>query len=296
MSAPANPASRPCPFCAGNAGGLAHPGRSRYAGESFAYSHCGRCGLVYIDPLPSPALLDKLYAGGDYHEAFYADEGQSSYAETADRLARHLPPGARVLDFGCGTGHLIAELRARGFAAAGVEFSAERAAAAEARSGCPVFPASDPVWQTAGQWDCIHLGDVIEHLGEPRETLRQCLADLAPSGMISAEGPLERNRSLVFYATALFACAKRWRDPSFVPEFPPYHLLFADAASQRRFFAGLPGASEVLWDVHESGWPYRGNGAVRDVIARASIALSRLPGLRGRWGNRFAALYRLSAG
>ena len=287
------PPIRNCPFCGSGAAGPAHPFESGFAGERFRYWRCAACGLVYIDPVPSAALFERMYESGDYHESFYGGEGQGDYDTTARRLAKHLPAGARVLDFGCGSGHLLAALKRHGLEPAGVEFSPGAANRAAARAGAEVFAIGDPGWRSAGPWDCIHFGDVIEHLPEPRETLASCLPLIRDGGLLSAEGPLEDNRSLVHWAARLFAGIKRRRDPSAVPQFPPYHLLFASARSQRAFFAGLGPLEEELWRVAESGWPYLGNGAARDLIARAAIAIARAPLVGGGFGNRFVALYRV---
>lgn len=231
-----------------------------------------------------------MYAAGDYHEAYYDGDGPGAYAETAQRLAALLPPGARVLDYGCGSGHLVSALDQAGLAAEGAEFSRAVADHAAARTGRTVYDLTDPGWQRADPWDCIHFGDVIEHLGEPHETLQRALTRLRPGGLLSVEGPLEANASVVNGAIALFAGAKRWLYPDRVPELAPYHLLFASAAGQRAMFSRL-GAElqEVHWSVSETGWPYRHNGALRHLIAlAASVAARLIPG----WGNRFCAVYR----
>ena len=234
-----------------------------------------------------------MYATGDYHDAFYDGEGQGAYAATAERLAARLPPGARVLDFGCGAGHLLRALKARGLQAVGTEFSASAAANAADRSESEVFDLSDDRWKARGPWDCIHFGDVIEHLPDPASTLRDCLKLIVPGGLVSAEGPLEANRSPVHAAARLFGQLKRLRGRGHAAEFPPYHLIFASAATQRRFFKGLARLQEVDWSVSETGWPYRRNGALRNAIALASITISRVPLVGSGWGNRFVALYRL---
>lgn len=283
---------RDCPYCGGAAAGAAFPYASRFAGEDFGYFACSRCDTRYIDPVPSPRVFEQIYAPGDYHDVFYDGDGQSAYRETAEKLAAKLAPNARVFDYGCGSGHFIAALKERGIAASGGEFSAAAAASAAERCGAEVFDLSGPDWQDAGPWDCIHLGDVIEHLPDPGVTLNAILGQLAPGGLLSAEGPLEANRSLVYGAAALFGWAKQQRTAA-PPEFPPYHLIFTSAQAQRAFFARLDAPlTELYWEVHETGWPYRRNGAVRNAIAQASIAVSRLPLVGRGFGNRFRALYR----
>ena len=284
--------ARDCPLCGGAAGRTAFPYASRFAADVFSYVACSRCGTRYIDPVPSSAVFEKIYAPGDYHDVFYDGDGQSAYGATAERLADHLPPEARVLDYGCGSGHLIEALRTQGLAASGGEFSVEAAANAASRCKAKVFDLSSSGWLEAGSWDCIHLGDVIEHLPDPVATVNTILGQLAPGGLLSVEGPLEANPSLVYGAAALFGWAKRQCSAT-VPEFPPYHLIFTSAKAQRDFFHRLAvPLREIHWDVQETGWPYRRNGALRNAIAQASIAISHLPLVGTGFGNRFHALYR----
>lgn len=285
-----SPNPRPCPLCSAEPKGPAFPWVSSYNAAEYRYFGCSACGTRYIDPVPDAAAMAAMYGSGEYHEEFYEGEGHAPYEQTAARIATHLPKGARVLDYGCGAGHLIAALKARGMAAEGAEFSASAAANAAARSGCRVHDLTEGIWREAGPWQAIHLGDVIEHLPDPRATMEGLLPLIAPGGLLSAEGPLEANKSLVSGAVLLFGHAKRRLRPGFTGEFPPYHLLFAKAAGQRAFFRRLPGLHEVHWRVSENGWPYRRNGLARNAIALAAMAAAKLPGLG--LGNRFAVLLR----
>lgn len=285
---PASP--RSCPLCGAAPDGPAFPWESRYNSATYRYFGCSACGTRFIDPQPDAATFAAMYGSGEYHEEFYEGEGHAPYAQTAARIAALLPAGARVLDYGCGTGHLLAALKERGLAAEGAEFSAASAANAAARSGCTVHDLSEPGWTAAGPWQAVHLGDVIEHLPDPRATLAGLLPHIAPGGLLSAEGPLEANASLVNGAAWLFGRAKRWLRPGHVGHFPPYHLLFATARGQRGFFRSLPGLTEMHWRVSENGWPYRRNGALRNAIALAAIGMAK--GSSGRLGNRFSVLLR----
>lgn len=287
-------APRSCPFCDGVAGAAAFPFASRYAGEVYAYRSCRTCGTRFIDPLPRADVFAQIYAPVSYHDQYYDGEGQGDYEATAALLAKHLPLGAKVLDYGCGAGHLITALRNHGFTPSGAEFSADAARNAAERTSCPVHDLSEPHWPYQESWDCVHFGDVIEHLPEPKVLLNTALERLRPGGYLSATGPLEANRSLVNGAAAIVGRAKRLYRPHTVAEFPPYHLLFTSAAAQRSLFSRLDTPlQEVVWKVSETGWPYRHNGALRNAVAIIAIGLSKLPG--ARLGNRFHALYQKAA-
>jgi SAM-dependent methyltransferase len=89
-----------------------------------------------------------------------------------------------ILDFGCGTGSLLRELRARGHAdLAGVE-PAQSLHAIAADLGLPLHTA----WPER-QFDVIFLLDVLEHIADDRGTLAQARAHLRPGGRLFLSVP-----------------------------------------------------------------------------------------------------------
>jgi SAM-dependent methyltransferase len=90
--------------------------------------------------------------------------------------------GARVLDAGAGRGRLVAELRRRGYDAAGIEPSA-RGAAAAAAAGLPVRAQSLAEHSETGL-DALVLWHVLEHLDDPLAALERVRGWLAPGGAL----------------------------------------------------------------------------------------------------------------
>jgi len=92
-----------------------------------------------------------------------------------------VPDGARVLDVGCATGYLSAELTRRGCGVIGVE--ADPATAAPASAHCErvvVGDVEDPACReelaTLAPFDVVLCGDVLEHLRDPWSALRSLAA------------------------------------------------------------------------------------------------------------------------
>jgi 2-polyprenyl-3-methyl-5-hydroxy-6-metoxy-1,4-benzoquinol methylase len=101
-----------------------------------------------------------------------------------------VPAGARVLDVGCATGYLAAELSGRGCTVDGIEV--DPAAAQQARAHCREVVTGDleaPLTHTAVEAmlagtrpDVILCADVLEHLRDPWTVLAWLRTLLAPGG------------------------------------------------------------------------------------------------------------------
>jgi len=184
---------RPCPFCG------AHDPRPAFSKEGFAYVTCGRCASLYADPCPTSQQLDEFYrdcpSARFWAKEFYAKTAEprrhSIHRPRAERLQhemrqRCLKPSL-IIDVGCGYGIFLEEL-ARVFPAArvmGVEPGEELAAEA-ARRGVNVFrgnasQARDPL---TGQAQAVTCFEVLEHLAEPLDLLKDMATMLGPGGVL----------------------------------------------------------------------------------------------------------------
>ena len=99
-----------------------------------------------------------------------------------------VPPGATVLDIGCGPGVVAKALAARGCKVWGVELDPRRADSA--RNYCVEVRESDVenVNLSAAfpdmAFDAVLFLDVLEHLRDPEAALAQAAAVLAPGGSV----------------------------------------------------------------------------------------------------------------
>jgi SAM-dependent methyltransferase len=236
-----------------------------------------------------------MYAQHDYHYHFYQEDNNlEEYRASAAFLRKHLASGGRVLDYGCGMGHFLIALREQGFKPFGVEFDPDAAKAAALRTNCEVISVDGFMQSTIERpFDAIHLGDVLEHLPNPAETLSQLLAYLKPGGLLFAEGPLERNASPVFWARSLMGEIKRRIKPGLAANHPPTHLYFTGAQQQRAFFSRVSANLTLLkWEVFETGWPYSTKGLRRHIAAFAK-ELGGKSILNTTFGNKFRGIFAL---
>ena len=118
------------------------------------------------------------------YAALVAEHGLS---DSHRLLVAAVPPGSRVLDVGCATGYLAAELTRAGCTVTGVEPDRDAAVAARARCDTVVAgdveePACRAELAAHGPFGAIVCGDVLEHLRDPWDALGFLATLLSPGG------------------------------------------------------------------------------------------------------------------
>lgn len=141
---------------------------------------CNVCGLHY----KSDRLNDEQL--GDYYSQLEYESFESDTLMPPDKLIvdaqAGLPPGSRILDFGCGVGRTLARSVAER-KCFGVEPNA-RAAAVASQRGITVIADSELDASYAGFFDMVVLSDVYEHLPHPMDTLLRLRRCLKPGGTL----------------------------------------------------------------------------------------------------------------
>lgn len=118
---------------------------------------------------------------GDATGPYAALVAEHGLSESHRLVLQEVPDGARVLDVGCATGYLAAELVKRGCVVDGVEFDPVAAEQARRPGRCREVVAGDleaPLTREAVEamlgttrLDVIVCADVLEHLRDPWSTL-----------------------------------------------------------------------------------------------------------------------------
>lgn len=193
------PQTTPCSLCAGEDLTFLYKQKDRN-GHLIRLTVCNRCGLTQLNPRREDDAEVDFYAS-DYNEIFQQHARSLNPSKVArrteiavgllDAVAELLPlGGARVVDIGCGYGHLLGEARARGASVAGVE--PDRRAAASARNaGFDVFAGNlqEFARQASRPFDVVTISHVVEHIGNPIPFLETAGGLLRPSGVVAVQVP-----------------------------------------------------------------------------------------------------------
>jgi 2-polyprenyl-3-methyl-5-hydroxy-6-metoxy-1,4-benzoquinol methylase len=183
--------SVPCPICRST------QTRPRYEidGLTNLLWECADCGLGWMQPQPTAPEIAAFYPSN-----YYGAEGEKfgRWIEPLVRfvgarrvrfLTRGLPPGAAVLDVGCGRGLLLHELAERGFAAHGTEMSVEATRGIDPRVQVRIAPQLAQAAYPSECFDLVTIWHVLEHLPDPAATLAEAHRILKPGGAVVVAVP-----------------------------------------------------------------------------------------------------------
>jgi SAM-dependent methyltransferase len=168
---------------------------------------CYACGLLFTNPLPTEEQLRRYYSdegpwaapravrnagieaanlrrlglGERQPNVNISARGRSLFSALAPYVPVHAPPpGAKVLDFGCGDGKFLNLLQHYGWETYGIEPSSS---AAFPRHRHLTSPPQD------GTFDFVFLNHVLEHVIDPLGVLRQLAGSLRQGGVLFVSVP-----------------------------------------------------------------------------------------------------------
>lgn len=140
---------------------------------------CGRCGFLQCPNTPPVLELYVEMSDESYEETRAARTRQ---ARALMNVISRYKKAATLLDVGAGSGILVEEALAFGFAARGVEPSNPLQATA-AQRGLPVTRGVLPHPELKGPYEVVTLIDVIEHVPNPVDLMRAIKSVMAPDGI-----------------------------------------------------------------------------------------------------------------
>ena len=207
--------------------------------DGFDLYKCPQCELVFV----YPQLDEKFLA-----KNFYSKESgyQSNRAEDLSVLKEDkrativldfftkIKKQGKVLDVGCSGGHFLFAAKKRGFLPIGVEIN-ETTAISARNQGFEVFNGFlEEAPFDKNSFDFVFLGEVIEHVTNPRKFIKECTYFLKEDGLVGITTPnidcAWSKTTFLFYK--IFGIP--WSSVT-----PPYHLFQFSPANLDRMMKSL---------------------------------------------------------
>lgn len=182
----------PCPSCD-------HPDAPvAFTKYELSYRRCPTCDTTFVNPRPSPAVLEEYYATSENYAYWAAHIFPASEEVRRERIFRPrveqllticrrfgVHPGV-LLEVGAGFGTFCEELAKTQFfeRIVAVEPTPDLAARCRSRGIEVVEAPIEQVSSDAIRADVVACFEVLEHLFSPRDYIRQCSRMLNPGGLL----------------------------------------------------------------------------------------------------------------
>ncbi len=115
-------------------------------------------------------------------------EESDFWSKVKTKLILKLVEGKNILDIGCGTGRLSKTLQERRYEVVAIDTD-RKAVEISKEKGINSFVADISEWQTDQKFDCIILGDVLEHIEDDNSAIRKIHDMMNQNGCIVVNVP-----------------------------------------------------------------------------------------------------------
>lgn len=159
-------------------------------------ARCTSCDLIMMDPQPTPEYLTHLYspeAGyhSEYSDSFIAKQREQFLLRinATKKLASESLKPIRVLDIGAANGLFLDCAKEHGWKTEGIEMNGANADFCR-KNGHVMTTGSFDTYEAAPEsFSVIHMGDVIEHMLDPRDAVKKSHRILAQKGILIMATP-----------------------------------------------------------------------------------------------------------
>jgi 2-polyprenyl-3-methyl-5-hydroxy-6-metoxy-1,4-benzoquinol methylase len=163
--------------------------------KEFELLRCSSCGFILTSAPPDETHIGAFYESDEYIS--HSDSGKT-FLDKVYREVRKImlsrkrrlvirntiKQTGKILDFGCGTGHFLNEMKRAGWDATGVEVNKKARDHAASGFGLEVFPPEAVRSLPDNEYDCITLWHVLEHINEPSDHFSEIKRLLKPGGAV----------------------------------------------------------------------------------------------------------------
>lgn len=177
--------------------------------ENFNVCECGSCGYRFTNPRPNQELLPRYYESESYishsntskslRDKLYQVARKWSLAKKSATIGSYVP-SASVLDIGCGTGDFLASLQTKGYHVMGIEPNATARHQATQLHQLVVLPSLDAV-SSLEQFQVLTMWHVLEHMPDPRQTIKRAFALLQQGGYLFIAVPIRNSWDAQHYGS-----------------------------------------------------------------------------------------------
>ncbi|MGL1894334.1 MAG: class I SAM-dependent methyltransferase [Spirochaetaceae bacterium] len=197
--------------------------------ESFFYSQCPNCSLIYQNPQPISEDVEERY---DESYFSYEIENEDSFLnlmllglkDMKFDVTSSITDNKKILDIGCATGLFLSHMKKLGWQTFGVEVCESAVDYGNSVRGLDIYKGIlDNAPIPVGSLDVIHLSHVIEHINDPNTFVEHIFKLLKPGGVVYCTTPnVSGLQSKIF--------KNRWR--SAIPD----HMILFSVKTLKQIF------------------------------------------------------------
>jgi len=182
----------PCPFCgqfSEDSRMFKIPDRLWFPDCYFNLVRCDRCAFVYLNPRPDNNEIGRHYPSFDHSSAIYPKVMPSAFLWRIRQIESRRK-GGRLLDVGCGNGFFLAFALELDWDGYGLDNSPDAIQAARQKLGDRVTAKTLlEACYPSDSFDVVSLFEVLEHLPNPMDHLREIHRILKPGGWVCVSVP-----------------------------------------------------------------------------------------------------------
>lgn len=153
---------------------------------------CKKCSFVFINPLPSIETQNKYYnesfEKGSYKLYSRAKDLKNKTSEKRYETFSKYSQSGKLLDVGCATGFFLDVSLTKGYETFGVELSKEAIKKSNKKHNIFNGTLEDAKFQDSF-FDVVTMFDIIEHVLNPDETIKEVYRILKRSGLLVLTTP-----------------------------------------------------------------------------------------------------------
>lgn len=187
--------------------------------NNWQLTKCLHCGLVYLNPRPTPEELKLLYQNVSYVEKRIGYQSEVDLEKISKKMAgidlilQYINEPGRLLEVGCGQGYFLAAAEQRGFEVVGIDISSVAIGFAREKLDLrPTYVCALEEFHSDYLFDVVVMLHVLEHLPNPLIALHQVYNLLKPGGILLIGVP------------NLDSFDRRWHGKRWSGYDLPYHL------------------------------------------------------------------------